>query len=467
MSSRKRAAAFGAALVVDPWELPSGWRWQPLGEVVDHVSTKVMPSRDSSLEFVGLDSIAPNTLTISGTVPFRDLKSTASRFSEGDILYGRLRPYLNKVWLADRDGSCSGEFLVFRPKPGCDASYVRYALHDRRCVDFASHAVTGDRPRIDYATLSRFSVAVPPRSDDQKTIASLIAERFAGIDDGETALAQARAALEVYRRSLLKAAVTGELTADWRAANPPQESGAALLARILADRRARWDADPKNRGKRYLEPSAPDTGVLPKLPNGWAWASLDALIEGDIQNGLYLPQSAYGAGSPIMRIDDFQLGVARASSILRRIKATSEMVASYSLNEGDIIINRVNSPSHLGKSFLVQAAHTPALFESNMMRLRPAPAMSGDYLELYLTSPFGRSHLSRNAKMAVNQASINQGDVRAVPISIPPREEQGVVVELQRTNGHQGLLRAIQEQTDTSGLLRQSILAVAFRGELL
>ena len=467
MSTRKRAVGLVAASLVDPWKLPLDWRWRPLGELVDQIVTKVRPALDSNLEFVGLDAIAPNVLTISGTVPFKDLKSAGSEFASGDVLYGRLRPYLNKVWLADRSGACSGEFLVLRPKNVCDPSYIRYALHDRRCVNFASHKVTGDRPRIDYGALARFPVAVPPRLKDQQTVASSIKELLADIDNGELALTRARTDLEVYRRSLLKAAVTGELTADWRAANPPQESGTALLARILAKRHAQWSADPKNCGKRYKEPARQDTCKLPKLPDDWTYASLDALMEGDIQNGLYLPQSAYGSGSPIMRIDDFQSGVARESTTLRLVAASFKIGASYSLSVGDIVINRVNSPSHLGKSFLVRRSHVPALFESNMMRLKPTPLVLGDYIELYLGSAHGRAQLCRNAKMAVNQASINQADVRNVQVPLPPRGEQQKVVELHREMGSHDLLESVNEQCIMSSQLRQSILAAAFRGELL
>jgi type I restriction enzyme S subunit len=74
--------------------------------------------------------------------------------------------------------------------------------------------------------------------------------------------------VETYRKGLLKAAVTGELTADWRRDNPPQETGEQLLQRILTDRRARWQADPKNARKKYTEPAEPDTDGLPELPEG-------------------------------------------------------------------------------------------------------------------------------------------------------------------------------------------------------
>lgn len=312
------------------------------------------------------------------------------------------------------------------------------------------------------------TIPVPlPPPDQQDVLATKLNDVLSDFDDGETALARARADLEVYRRSLLKAAVTGELTADWRAANPPQESGADLLARILADRRMSRQADPKSGSKPYVEPLPIDPNKLPRLPSTWSWTSLDAVIAGGIQNGLYLPQSSYGNGWPILRIDDFQSGVARGSSVLRQVSASPEMKASYSLDLGDVVINRVNSPSHLGKSFLVRQLHLPALFESNMMRLRPTSRLLGDYLELVLTSPHGRAFLCQNAKMAVNQASINQGDVRAVPVPLPPLDEQIAVVR-----GVRDFLTVMHEMeldayTTSYGLLKQSILAAAFRGELL
>lgn len=102
----------------------------------------------------------------------------------------------------------------------------------------------------------------------QKRIVARIDKLFTELDDGEAALERARDDLEAYRKSHLKAAVTGELTADWRGANPPQETGEQLLQRIPAERNARWQADPRNIGKRYKEPEAADTNGLAELAEG-------------------------------------------------------------------------------------------------------------------------------------------------------------------------------------------------------
>lgn len=88
---------------------------------------------------------------------------------------------------------------------------------------------------------------------------------------------------------MLKAAVEGALTADWRKQNKPRETGAQLLERILTERRARWEAKqlakfkeqgktpPKDWQKKYPEPVQPDTTDLPTLPDGWVWASVEQI----------------------------------------------------------------------------------------------------------------------------------------------------------------------------------------------
>ncbi|HDQ39652.1 MAG TPA: hypothetical protein ENN39_01280, partial [Desulfonatronum sp.] len=118
-----------------------------------------------------------------------------------------------------------------------------------------------------------------PPLNEQHRIVEKIETLFARLDKGEETLREVQKLLARYRQSVLKAAVTGQLTADWRAENAHRlEHGRDLLARILQTRRETWDG----RGK-YKEPVAPDTTGLPELPEGWVWASLDML--GEITTG--------------------------------------------------------------------------------------------------------------------------------------------------------------------------------------
>jgi len=167
---------------------------------------------------------------------------------------------------------------------------------------------------------------------------------------------------------------------------------------------------------------------LYELPKGWVWTELESLLGSGIQNGIYLPKSEYGSGIPILRIDDFQDSFSRPSNELNLVKAKPEDIEKYSLKEGDLVINRVNSPSHLGKCLPVTYRNIPALFESNIMRLRLSQAANVFFIGFYLRSSLGKSRLISNAKWAVNQASINQTDVGITPVPLPPLPEQHRIV---------------------------------------
>ena len=102
---------------------------------------------------------------------------------------------------------------------------------------------------------------LPPGSEQQRIVDTLD-ELLPGLDDAAEELTAAARTLTTYRRSLLKSAVEGALTAEWRRHNPPHESGAELLARILRERRARWGATGQS---KYIAPAALRALVAPTI----------------------------------------------------------------------------------------------------------------------------------------------------------------------------------------------------------
>jgi type I restriction enzyme S subunit len=203
----------------------------------------------------------------------------------------------------------------------------------------------------------------------------------------------------------------------------------------------------------------------------WEQVCFGDLLVGDgPQNGLYKPQSAYGDGVSIVRIDDFHDGKLKPVSSLRRLRLEPAEVEKYGLREGEILINRVNSLKFLGKAVMVPPLDQPLVFESNMMRCRvderrlvPAFAL------LYLLSPRGSEALRVNAKHAVNQASINQQDVTGLVIPLPPVDVQTAIVAQVRR-----LLAAVERiehvvaaASARAGKVSQAVLQRAFSGELV
>jgi type I restriction enzyme, S subunit len=197
-------------------------------------------------------------------------------------------------------------------------------------------------------------------------------------------------------------------------------------------------------------------------PNG----TLGDVLKEDPQNGLYLPKELYGKGVPILRIDDYQTGWARPIRDLKRVRATASQVLAWELREDDLVINRVNSVTHLGKCLRISAALSGAVFESNMMRIRLTSAALPKYVEYYFASPSGKKRLTENAKWAVNQASINQRDVWATPLCLPDvATQQRVIADIDR---RLSIVRELEAEVDANlkraQALRQAILAKAFSG---
>ena len=119
---------------------------------------------------------------------------------------------------------------------------------------------------------------------EQCRIVAKIEELFSDLDAGVAALERVKAKLKRYRAAVLKAAVEGKLTEDWRKKNRPKETGQQLLDRILQERRRKWEEEqlatyekagkkpPAGWKDKYKEPAGPDESSLAELPEGWCWA---------------------------------------------------------------------------------------------------------------------------------------------------------------------------------------------------
>ncbi len=159
-------------------------------------------------------------------------------------------------------------------------------------------------------------------------------------------------------------------------------------------------------------------------PMGWDVKKLGDLLSDSPQNGLYKPSSSYAngdEGTPILRIDAFYDGKITDLSQLKRLHCNENEIILYSLEEGDIVINRVNSMEYLGKCAYIPVLCESTVFESNMMRLKiQRDILHPRYAVFLLCSKFIQQQIMSHAKKAVNQASINQTDVMDFNFHIPP-----------------------------------------------
>lgn len=399
-------------------DLPQGWAETTLGEIVTWRKDKVDPANVPEKPFIGLEDIEPHTSVILRIGLASEVKSSVACFEAGDVLYSRLRPYLNKVARPDFSGVASAEILALKPSDAAEAEFVRRKIMTREFLDFTAMLDKGDRPRVSYDEISNFRVSLPPFAEQQRIVAKIDSLAGKSRRAGDH-LDHIPRLVEKYKQAILDAAFDGRLT--------------KLKSHQLT------------------------------------FVELGALLQFGPQNGLYLPKDRYGSGVPILRIQNYGLDSVDPIDTWSRVNVSEKMAGQYSLYCGDLVINRVNSPSHLGKSMVVVADMGGALFESNMMRMRLRPGVEPRFVQLYLSSPKGRAALTEGAKWAVNQASINQGDVTGTLLPIPDHDAQIEIV--QRIRQAFAWINLLATATTSARKLidhlDQAVLAKAFKGELL
>lgn len=255
---------------------------------------------------------------------------------------------------------------------------------------------------------SKIRVSVPPLPE-QERIVSRIEELFSQLDAGVETLKKTKAQLAVYRQAVLKEAFDS-----------------------IED--------------QYYQ-------------------TLNTAILGSPQNGLYKPKSDYSDnGTPILRIDGFYDGFIVKDYYYKRVNLTVDEITRYSLEIGDLIVNRVNSMPYLGKCALVRFLGETTVFESNMMRIKlDNEKVNGDFLTYYLSSSTGRKELTKSAKQAVNQTDVGNAIVPMPPVEIQKRLLTYIESRLSVCDSIEQTVDTALQQAEA---MRQSILKDAFEGRL-
>jgi len=143
---------------------------------------------------LGLEDIEKDTSRIIQRVTFKDKrsKSTKAKFEEGDVLYGKLRPYLNKVIVADKDGFCTTEIVPLKGYYGLFPKYLMYALKRPEFLEYVNSKTYGiNLPRLGTEDARSALIPLPPL-EEQKRIVAKVDQLMALCDELEAGLVQAQ-----------------------------------------------------------------------------------------------------------------------------------------------------------------------------------------------------------------------------------------------------------------------------------
>lgn len=454
------------------WALPEGWAWEPLGKL-------------GSWTGGGTPSKANAAFWSSGTVPWvspKDMKvpvigetedqitsdavegSSAKYVPDGSVLMvmrsGILR-HSFPVAVTDRIVTLNQDLRALTPYNGISPSYVaRYlALAASRILNDCSKDGTTVNS-IEVAALERLPIPLAPSAEQQRIVARIDA-LFTEIAEGEAALAAARNGLGTFRRALLKAAVTGELTKDWRDANPVSETGHDVLARTAKTRLGKSDPKARARGATTAQPL--DATALPALPESWAWATLGEVIS-RMEYGTSEKCDFSFDGVPVLRMGNVDFG----SLTFTKIKYAPKECAPPILQVGDLVFNRTNSAELVGKCAVYKGDISPCSLASYLIRVR-FDDTSPDFAALWINSAYGRRWIAANKSQQVGQANLSGGTLKGMYLPIPPPAETAEILRRvsDALSAAADTLTLLDAEAADAARLKQSILKAAFEGGLV
>ena len=386
---------------------------------------------DGKKDYYSTGSIKDDSINSEGFYAYSDRPSRANRVGQiGDILQARMKD-TNKAVLINNNLNnqlFSTGFFQIRTDP--ESLLPKYLFHYFQSFLFLNQKDTNcsgsTQSALNDKSAQKLFVPISP-IPIQRAIVAKIEELFSDLDKGIADLKKAQDQLVIFRQAVLKKAFEGELTKEWR--------------------------------EKHSD-----------INKVWQFMSFGNVFSDKPQNGIYKPGTDYGSGTKILRIDGFYNGVILYDYNYQRVRLENSEIKKYSLSHGDIVINRVNSMSHLGKCGLVKKLDESLVFESNIMKINlNFDLVLSEYITYYLASHKGVSELVKNAKQAVNQASINQKDVSNAIIPFCSKEEQHQVIrEIEsRLSVCDKVEQSIAESLEKAKALRQSILKKAFEGTLL
>ena len=466
--------------------LPEGWAEVVLGEVfVRNRGSALAPAKQPDQRFE-LYSV-PAFRTARPERPLgAEVGSSKQTVAPGTVLLCRINPRINRVWIVgdrtDDPQVASTEWIALRRVEGVAPRFLMYALRApavRGHLTSSVSGVGGSLMRVRMAAAWQTRVPLAPLPEQHRIVAK-IESLFARLDEGVAALKRAEANLERYRASVLKAAVGGRLTQQWRKENPPEETGAQLLERILAERRKRWETEqlgkfeakgrkpPRNWKAKYKEPVAPDTNGLPELPEGWCWATVDQVSDG-IHYGSSTRTSPDHDGVPVLRMGNIQDGMLNLDN-LKYLPPDHSEFPRLLLAAGDLLFNRTNSAELVGKTAVYRGSPDPCSFASYLIRVRMLRPRLSQIVANALNGPHGRAWVASVVSQQVGQANVNGTKLRAFPFPLPPVTEQEEIV-CRFAEAVDSITRSTAAidalLLHRAAALRQSILKLAFEGRLV
>jgi len=450
-----------------PFEIPNNWVWTRLGEISNYGEA----TKSRAIEFtdetwvLDLEDIEKTTSRLIQRVRLKDrqFQSDKNVFQKGDVIYGKLRPYLDKVIVADEDGICSSELIPIKTYGDINPFYLRLALKRPDFIDYVNGKTYGVKmPRLGTQDARMALVPLPPLAEQQRIVAR-VEELFAqtralakelahsqieldGLNKAALShlltsetleefnqhwdfiaehfdlLFQAPEHIAPLRQSILELAVRGKLTRR----EAGDESANKLLKRIK-DEKAKLVEEGKLRNEKPAPPIKEVEEPF-ELPDGWEWVRLKEIT-------IYLQTGPFGSnlhksdyvsdGIPVVNPVNMRDGKITINQGMLISQSTLKRLSQYILETGDLVLAR---RGEIGRCALVTQRENGWLCGTGSLRLRVSQNICNEYMVLLFKTDFARTRLT-DETVGITMSNMSQTALENLTFALPSLAEQERIVK--------------------------------------
>lgn len=422
-----------AALVPDwewPYKLPENWCWTTVGAINQYVGISADPTKakNKTFELYSVPSSADNYPEI---VLGADIGSTKQSVKKGDVLLCKINPRINRVWkvskYTDHSLLASSEWIVIR-NSGLISNYLMWCFRSpyfRGYMLSNVSGVGGSLMRAQPKFVQGYPVPVPPLAEQQR-IVDRIESLFAKLDEAKEKAQAVVDSFEARKAAILHKAFTGELTAKWR-----EEHGVGMDS----------------------------------------WETREIVECFEIVSGIQKTPARSPKDNPVPYLTVANVYRGRIDlSNMRYFEVTSKEIEKLKLQDKDILIVEGNgSGNEIGRCAMWHNELPLCIHQNHIIRMRRKTTdILPEYALHYLNSESGKSIMRKRSKTTAGLFNLSVGKIKTIPLPMPSLDEQSEIIHLidgllEKEQQTKEAAEAVLDQID---LMKKSILARAFRGEL-
>ena len=408
------------------------------GKCAELRSDKVDPKSSQNSYYIGLEHIEQQTLSLAGHGYGSDVDSQKQKFFEGDILFGKLRPYFRKVVVAPFDGICSTDIWVVKPKAGVDRNFLFYWMASEEFIASSMYASEGGRmPRAKWDWVCKFELE-NLTFDEQTTIGKILRV----LDEKIVANKALSKTLEDIAQTIFK---------SWFIDFDP------VKAKMAGEQPAGMDD-----ATAALFPDAMEGSELGLIPKGWSWVTVGDIA--DVIDCLHSKKpELLEEGFPYLQLDTISdSGVLRfenAGFISR--KDYEKWTSRIEVQGGDCLITNVGRVGAVSQI----PDHFKAAIGRNITAIRPKdPALHRSFLIISLLSDFMKNEITRNTDSGTILDALN---VKNIPKLKVPGPSNSLLLEFAKIcDPLQLQIQELHEMNVNLRKIRDSLLPRLISGEL-